>query len=80
MKRKNEETKEQRKRTVFHLLCGTVLLFLAVVLSVHGVRRMMEHRIFSGIIGILGAVLLVIFTAVLLSGLIKAGIDKWKKK
>lgn len=80
MRRNREETSEQRKRTVFHLLCGTVLLFLAVVLSVHGVRRIMEHRIFSGIIGILGAVLLVIFTAVLLSGLIKAGIDKWKKK
>ncbi len=76
---KNEK-QEMRKRVTFQLLCGTVLLFLTVVLSIHGVRRLMEHRIFSGVIGLLGAVLLVIFTAVLLSGLIKTGIDKWKKK
>lgn len=80
MSKRETEKQEQRKRAVFHLLCGTVLLFLAVVLSIHGVRRLMEQRIFSGVIGLLGAALLVIFTAVLLSGLIKAGIDKWKKK
>lgn len=77
MKHKKAETGEQRKRMIFHLLCGTVLLFLAVVLSIHGVRQLMEYRVFSGVIGLLGAVLLVIFTAVLLSGLIR---EKRNKK
>ena len=42
VKQKKAKTSEQRKRTLFHLLCGTVLLFLAVVLSVHGIRHVID--------------------------------------